>query len=91
MDENKALSYMPFYTFLIEQIKKGIPCLISYGTNPAELPAIAFLNIALHQAVNSNDPGQVKKAIEKAIEACQKQPVEKLKLVDGNLVQETSL
>lgn len=86
IDQEKALNFEGFYRFLIKQTNNGTPCILSYGTNPGELPVPAFLNFALHQAVKSGQPQKVRKEIEKAIEACKKQPVEKLTIHKGKVI-----
>ncbi len=87
IDKEKPFRNRKFINFVEKQLKNNVPCILSYGNKPSELPAVAFLNFALHHAVASGNKNAIKKELLKVMDACEKQPIEKLAIVNGKIVE----
>jgi hypothetical protein len=85
LDKTKIKSNAKLANFVGTQIHNKVPCIISYGTMVAELPTAGFLNYALAKAVGLRSEEGILYGITKAIEACEAQPKEMVKIVNGRL------
>ncbi len=86
LDKQKLLSNKPLAIFIGAQISIGVPCTLSYGIEPGVIPATAFLNFALQEAVNKRNGQGIIQGLLKAIEASEEIPKEYLKIEDGHLI-----
>ncbi|HPF46181.1 MAG TPA: hypothetical protein PK690_04890 [Emcibacteraceae bacterium] len=88
LDKKKIENNKKLAKFIIQQMKNGVPCILTYGNDEETEPATAFLNIALFSAVQSNNINNVLFELKKAIQACEKIPKIKVKVKNGKLVYE---
>ena len=87
LDRVKLAKNRKFAKFVMEQIRNGTPCLLSFGLDEDTEPAAAFLNIALERAVKSNNINAVLRELVKAMEACAQRPKIKFAVENDELVQ----
>lgn len=86
IDKNKASKNIELAKFLKRQILRGIPCLLAYGTEPAQNAPVTFLNIAMQKAASKSNPEETLKELNKAIAACEQQPKDYLKIHNNRII-----
>jgi hypothetical protein len=86
INKEKATRNNKLAKFLKKQISNGVPCLLSFGIEPAQNPPVTFLNIAMGKAANQKNPNGILGELKKAITACEQQPKDFLKIEKGRII-----
>ncbi|MBT5185840.1 MAG: hypothetical protein HOH19_00885 [Kordiimonadaceae bacterium] len=90
LDKEKAFANNKFRKFVARQIKDWVPCVLTYGLNPGQVPASVFLNITLAEVVKNKDSIGLKIQLLKALENCEKLPEKTMKIKGDQMIPVTS-
>jgi uncharacterized cysteine cluster protein YcgN (CxxCxxCC family) len=86
LDKEKLFSNDKFIKFVARQVRDWVPCVLTYGINPAQVAVSVFLNISLQEAVSKKDHKMIKEKLIAALETCENLPEEKMRIENGKLI-----